>query len=240
MGNALHNFECADGVVCVWLMGAGSRHFVVVVVLIGDLTERLCKTRFVIGNIVCCGRGVATNPDFSAITILAIVRERKTGLQAVWFVLKHNFFAIVRFVSAGSWVLLWQLIEISWWTGPGAVLGTCSRTFVLLKSRSKAVMRGTRGKRAGERVVSEMLWGFVRDSIQISLFKTKGKIWAFLNLLHRVTAWSKTIHSSVLRYFLFNSDVLFLFLELKSQLHRNLQQLVKCSNRALGCLSLSI
>lgn len=132
--------------VFVWLMSAGSRHFVVVVVFVGDLTERLCKMRFVIGNMICCGRGVATNPDFSAITILAIVRERETELQACRFVLKLELFAFVRFVSARPWVLLWQVIEIRWRTGPGAVLGACNRTSALLKSRSKAVMRGTRHK----------------------------------------------------------------------------------------------
>jgi hypothetical protein len=95
-------------------MSARSRHFVVVVVCAGDLSERLCKTRLVIGNIVCCGRGVAANSDFSAITILAIVREGETGQQAISFVLKLEFFSIFRFVSAGSWVMLWQFVEISW------------------------------------------------------------------------------------------------------------------------------
>ncbi len=143
MGNALHNFVCAYGVFWVWLVSSGSRHFVVVVVCAGDLSERLCETRFVIGEIVSCGRGIATYSHFSAISIHAIVRERKTRRQAVCFILKLKLFAIFRSVRAGSWVISGQIVKICRRAVPCAVLGACSRTSVLLKSGSEAVMRGT-------------------------------------------------------------------------------------------------
>lgn len=124
-------------------MSSGSRHFVVVVVCAGDLSERLCETRFVIGEIVSCGRGIATYSHFSAISIHAIVRERKTRRQAVCFILKLKLFAIFRSVRAGSWVISGQIVKICRRAVPCAVLGACSRTSVLLKSGSEAVMRGT-------------------------------------------------------------------------------------------------
>jgi len=143
MGNALHNFVCAYGVVRVWLVSARSRHFVVVIVCAGDLSERLCETRFVIGEIVSCGRGIAAHSHFSAITIHAIVRERETRRQAVCFIFKLKLFAIFRSVSTGSWVISGQIVKICRRAVPCAVLGACSRTSILLKSCSEAVMRGT-------------------------------------------------------------------------------------------------
>jgi hypothetical protein len=143
MGNALHYFVCAYGVVRVWLVSAGSRHFVVIVVCAGDLSERLCETRFVIGEIVSCGRGIAAYSHFSAITIHAIVRKRETRRQAVCFILKLKLFSIFRSVSAGSWIISGQIVKICWRAVPCTVLRACSRTSILLKSGYEAVMCGT-------------------------------------------------------------------------------------------------
>jgi len=84
MVNALHNFECADGVVRVcWVVSAGSRHFVVEVFSVSYLSEGLCETWLEIRDNVSIWRWVAAYSDSSANLTNTIVRKREAGCQGL-------------------------------------------------------------------------------------------------------------------------------------------------------------